>query len=280
MVVETEQRRALAAYFRAEPAARLAFLFGSAATGRTTDESDIDVAVLLDRPSEGNRIWRELTTLLGKEVDLVPLNDAPATLVAKIVRHGIPLGTRDRRAHTRLLLESTLEAEDYAEFARDYRRIALRSRSLAPEDEARLLERVQFLDQELQDTDQFRGIELAVYHADRARRRNVERWAENILNALIDIAKVLLASQHQPMPRTYRGALLAFGLLAGLSRDDAERLADLARLRNLLAHEYLDILHGQITDFIACFPSLHAKIAPFIEACTATGVADPEQQDD
>lgn len=279
MNADTEQRQTLRAYFRTEPAARLAFLFGSEATARTTDESDVDVAVLLDRPPEERRIWRELTTLLGREVDLVPLNDAPATLVARAVRDGVALVIRDRRAYTRLLLESTLEAEDFAEFARDYRRIALRSRSLAPEDQARLIERVEFLDQELEDVGLFEGMELAVYHADRTQRRNAERWAENILNALIDIAKIVLASERQPMPRTYRDALLAFGLLGGLSQEDARRLADSARLRNLLAHEYLGILHERITDFIASLPPLYAKIAPFVETYTALDPRDPEQQD-
>ena len=44
---------------------------------------------------------------------------------------------------------------------------------------------------------------------------------ENILNATIDIAKIVLASEKKLMPRTYEDALFNFSFLAGLSEEEA-----------------------------------------------------------
>ena len=41
------------------------------------------------------------------------------------------------------------------------------------------------------------------------------------------------------MPKTYQHALLKFGLFAGLEEKEAEEFSAFARLRNILAHEYL-----------------------------------------
>ena len=133
MSLSAEELQSLKRFFADEPIVRLAYLFGSEATGRTMAESDVDVAVYLQDPRQEDRIWRRLTTLLGREVDLIRLDEAPATLVSAVLKRGVPLAMKDRDLHGRLYLGQTLEAEDFAEFASSYRAIAARSASLTPE---------------------------------------------------------------------------------------------------------------------------------------------------
>jgi len=52
------------------------------------------------------------------------------------------------------------------------------------------------------------------------------------------------------MPKTYQQALLKFGFFVGLEEKEAEELSTFAKLRNILAHEYLEVTYGGIKKFI------------------------------
>jgi len=70
-----------------------AYLFGSSARGNRTAKSDIDIAVLLsDVPQKMLEYYlylvKELSQVLGNEVDLVILNTAPPLLKHQILKHG------------------------------------------------------------------------------------------------------------------------------------------------------------------------------------------------
>lgn len=262
--MDKEILRQLKEYVQKEPNITLGFLFGSAVTGRETGGSDVDIAVYLrDREAE-DRIWSELSRIVGKEVDLVLIDSAPASLVSNALKTGVPLTIKDRKLYWDLYLEKTLDAEDFVNFAEDFYRISARSRSLSPEDKVRVLERVTFLENELRELDNFKQISFKEYQENKAKRREVERWTENIINAMIDISKIILASEKQNIPRTYEDALLYFALFSGLSEQDARSFARFAKLRNILAHEYLDILHSRIKHFTDEFPALYEKVHRFI----------------
>jgi len=261
---ETIMQR-LKEYFEKEQSVLLAFLFGSASTGRETEESDVDVGIWLVDSSREQQIWSDISSLLEKEVDLVVLNEAPATLVSNILKTGTPLVVKDSNLYRRLHLEKTTEAEDFAEFAESYWRIAQRARSLSPEDRTRLLERLRFLENELSEIERFRQLTFQEYQEERPKRREIERWTENIMNAIIDIAKIALASEKRDMPKTYEAALRDFALLAGLDEEKAQKFSQFAKLRNILAHEYLDILYGRIRNFIDEFPPLYKEVSSFLE---------------
>ena len=80
----------LAQRLRAEPTVRLAYLFGSRASGAARPDSDVDVAVLVDDAcvatpaSVKDTIWRLIPVMAGDIrsdlIDLVLLNEAPALL--------------------------------------------------------------------------------------------------------------------------------------------------------------------------------------------------------
>jgi len=260
-----ETIKELKGYFEQNHAVMLAFVFGSYAENLVREESDLDIAVYLKDILQEDRIWQDVSRITEKEVDLILLNEAPATLTAKIFHTGIPLVIRDRNLYWNLYLTASIEAEDFAIFSEDYRNISRRAKSLAPEDRARLIERLQFLEMEFGELESFRALTYKEYLDDKVKRRNIERWVENLLNATIDIAKLVLASHKALMPRTYEQTLREFGVTAGLSEEISHELAGFARLRNILAHEYLDILYSRIRKFLEKAPQYYPVIFKFLE---------------
>jgi uncharacterized protein YutE (UPF0331/DUF86 family)/predicted nucleotidyltransferase len=254
-------------YFEKEPSVLLAFLFGSFASGRETEESDYDIAVYLKEKERRKRIkiWLALQRILEREVNLVLLDEAPATLVANVFYSGIPLSIKDKKLYWELYLSKTAEAEDFLRFLEDFWRIYKSSKSLIPPEKAVLLERIQFIDRELREIEEFKKIKLEEYTGSSIKRRNMDRWCETIINATIDIAKIILASEKRKAPKTYGDVLYQFGILIGLTEKEAEYFSELADLRNILAHEYLEVLYGRIKDFIKEFPKLYPKIFKFLK---------------
>ena len=275
--MQEEKIKLLKDYFVKRDDVLMAFIFGSYARGQEIPESDFDIAIYF-RPKgkeiEGekdinyeneDKIWPDVTDIVEKEVDLVCLNNAPASLVSNVIKTGFSLVIKDQELYLEIYLRASLEAEDFCGFAKDYFGIYKRAKSLLPEQKIRLLERLQFLDNELEEIEEFRNLTFKEYQDNKTKRRNVERWAENIINATIDTAKIILASEKKMMPKTYEQALRDFGVFAGLSERDSKYFSKFANLRNILAHEYLDILYKKIQNFIQEFPPLYRKITDFLE---------------
>lgn len=242
------------------PKLTFAVLFGSAAAGRLRPDSDVDVAVYgasagrleleqeraIDRETE---IQIALERATQRNVELLVLNRAPATVCATALTAGRIALVRDRAFYTRYLLAVTSVAAGFLQTEREYRAIRSRSRSLSPVDRSRLERIADFIDTEMEDRARFGGITHHRFRSDRDLRRNIERWVEMLINAAIDVGKIVLSASGRPVPYTY-GQLLAelegapgFTALAG-------RLQPLATVRHLLAHEYLDLRFGRIARFV------------------------------
>lgn len=97
------------------------FLFGSCARQRITQGSDIDIAVYLKTEDENfeREAQIELERLLKKEVDLVILNRAPATLSWNILKKGAPLAIKNRYSYLDFLLTVSGESDDFLDFNLD-----------------------------------------------------------------------------------------------------------------------------------------------------------------
>jgi uncharacterized protein YutE (UPF0331/DUF86 family) len=113
-----------------------------------------------------------------------------------------------------------------------------------------ILKRLSFAGMELDDLKEFQTITYETYHENRSVRRNVERIIENLINASNDIAKVILAGENVAIPETHREAYLELGAQGIIQADLAAKMADFSRIRNILAHQYLDIRWEMIKNFI------------------------------
>ncbi len=93
--------RTLRAALRTEPSVRLAVLFGSFATGRAGERSDVDLLVRLVNPSARRvaELTGRLEERIGRDVQLVRLQDAERT----------PLLLRDALEQGRVLIDRERE---------------------------------------------------------------------------------------------------------------------------------------------------------------------------
>lgn len=117
-------------------------------------------------------------------------------------------------------------------------------------DREEILKRMIYLKVELKDSHLYKDTTWEQYQQDRRKRRELERWIENIVNCMIDISKVVLSSVDLPLPETYRDTLKNLDAVGGFKKGLGERISEWARLRNVLAHQYLDIRWESIRYFL------------------------------
>ncbi|MBU1179014.1 DUF86 domain-containing protein [Patescibacteria group bacterium] len=276
MDMEIKQKE-LKDYFKKRSDVSMAFIFGSYAKGREISESDFDIAIYFKPEgrkieweadkvyAEKSNIWQDLEKIVKKNVDLVILNNAASTIAFEVLQTGEPIIIKDKVLYWKFLSQVSFEAIDFRNLVKDYLEIKQRSASLTEKDRVDLLRKADFLEGELGDLSKFSGIDQQIYQSDSSKRRDVERWVENIVNCSIDVAKILLASEKRQVPDTYKGLLRSLFLFPGFDKDIARDLSEFAELRNLLSHEYLDIRFGQIKKFIDEAGCLYGKLLDFIK---------------
>jgi uncharacterized protein YutE (UPF0331/DUF86 family) len=167
---------------------------------------------------------------------------------------------RDGALYRRYYLAVTDVASRFLDTEREFREIKGRSGSLSDYDRSRLERLLEFIDEEMQDRSGFSAMSLGRYRADRDARRSMDRWVETLTTAAIDIAKVVLASEHRSVPQTYGQILADLEALPGFSRLSG-RLKPLAALRNLMAHEYLDLRFGRVMGFVSTGSAAVAELS-------------------
>ncbi|WP_434655541.1 type VII toxin-antitoxin system HepT family RNase toxin [Thermoanaerobacterium thermosaccharolyticum] len=117
-------------------------------------------------------------------------------------------------------------------------------------DKLNILKRIDFIQIKLNDLDEYKKLTYEEYDTDRIVRRNVERIIENISNALIDISKIIIVNENIDIPNSYREIILKLGEIKTIDEELAKSIAEIARLRNVLAHQYLDIKWSYVKTFI------------------------------
>lgn len=259
-----EQIKKLTAYFERRADVAMAFLFGSRARerGGAHAHSDWDIGVYFTPKSpelefentdgrypQEDRVWADLTEILRTDdVDLTALNRAPASIADMAIR-GIPLTIKDHGLWMRFMLVITRLAEEYRASAREYHEIVQRSQSLVPHDRERLERLIDFLEEQAGLYQVYRGFSPDEYERDPRKRNEIERWLENIINAVIDAGKVMLGSEKHLIPPTYREIVRRSMRMVGIPDDFETRFDGWVRLRNVLAHEYLDIKWKRLVEF-------------------------------
>jgi uncharacterized protein YutE (UPF0331/DUF86 family) len=126
------------------------------------------------------------------------------------------------------------------------------------------------MESELSDFSKFSKIDWKVYSEDKDVRRNLERWIKNLVNCSIDIAKVILVVEERRIPQTYKEILKELGATQHFDEEFGENISQWAVLRNILAHEYLDVRWNSIKKFIQpaepVYKRLITKIKSFLVA--------------
>lgn len=251
----------LKSYFAEREDVLIAYLFGSRISPKVHAHSDWDIGIYL-RPKTGAleyqtseyyddelAIQNDCTKLLGADVDLIVMNHAPATIVFSALR-GTKLVIKDYWSYSNLLLLSMFDAIDYRIVAEDYVRISLRSHSLNPIDRDRLVKILSFLENEITDLERLSVMGQKMYQENRDMQRSLDRCVENVANATIDTAKILVSSSKIHIPETYEQMILALQAVAGFEQKHAHLLSKSASMRNILAHQYLDLKFRGITIFV------------------------------
>ena len=248
-------------YFAGKDPVLLAFVFGSQSKGKQRSFSDWDVAAYFkpnqfaeletDREyPEEHEIWSDIEKILKPDrVDFLVMNRAGPALLFTILNTGIPLCIKDRRLYLDLLVKTHYEAVDWWDFTKEFYEIAERAESIPEEDKSVLRIHVRFLENEFEDIKKFKNLARREYTEDNDKRRNVERWVENLVMSAIDISKIIMASGKKEIPQTYRETLLRF-TLGFLDEETAKSFSNFAELRNILTHEYLDVKWDKISKFI------------------------------
>ncbi|MGR3177051.1 MAG: type VII toxin-antitoxin system HepT family RNase toxin [Candidatus Anammoxibacter sp.] len=137
---------------------------------------------------------------------------------------------------------------------------------LLPENKERLIRYVDFMELELSDFQKFAKIDWKTYSVDRDIRRNLERWIENVVNCSIDIAKVLLVSEIKQIPASYKGILMELGATEHFDETFGKNISQWASLRNILAHEYLDIRWTTIKKFVQTAEPVYMELTGKIKS--------------
>jgi len=257
-----ELLKTLNMYFQRREDVSFAYLFGSTVSGNTHSESDVDIGVYftpsvgrLEYESENHypgesEIWSDLERLIGRQVDMVVLNRAASTLFSAVLDEGQKIFSRNVNLSERLSRAVTDLAEDFRYFISDFIMVKERSRSISPHDKVRLERMIDFVQDQMPEFKKFTGISQKDYERDISLKRNVERWAETLANAAIDIAKVLIASKKRPMPQTYKSIIKELAFLNDFDESIAVGLAKFSDMRNVLSHEYLDLRFVVLKEFI------------------------------
>lgn len=122
------EERATEVLATAGPELVAAYLFGSVSRDTATGESDVDIGILLQSTPPGrlqdlrSALEGLLERALGRSVQVVVLNQAPADLVHRVLRDGRLLVDRDRGARIRFEVRTRNEYFDLMPTLNRYRR--------------------------------------------------------------------------------------------------------------------------------------------------------------
>lgn len=226
----------------------LAYLFGSTARGARQPISDVDIAVLLKDNSlerQADVLWRTAKALHVPEdrIDVVDLSRADLHLKYNILKEGIKLV--DRGFEEGLIRELV---ERYPE-ARDELNVALRLwlREDPQVDPILVLRRLnEALEEAALVRERYARKPLEWVLEDRERTLALERALERITEAMIDICRHIVAVKGLGLIETQAEYPLRLAQHQLMPRDLAQKIAELAKLRNILAHRYLEIDYAKL----------------------------------
>jgi len=277
MALDQQTIQKLKDYFASRDDVSMAFVFGSQAKGTAIAESDTDIAVYFkpegralewerkqEFPNE-DQIWTDIGRIADTaSTDLVVLNRAASPIVKRILETGLPLLIRNRALYWHLLFLVSDATEDFLQIAKSWWQIRARSQSLTADDKILLLRLLDFVNIELSELPKFQKVDQFKYQNDRDMQRNLERWIERLAISLIDIAKTILSSEKKKaLGQSYKDMVMDLGWSMDIAEASIKLMGDFAELRNLLAHEYLDLRYAKIRPFLDNAERIYAEVISY-----------------
>ena len=145
-------------------------------------------------------------------------------------------------------------------------RAIIRRVDLHQTDRSKLIPHIDYLEKELSFFEVYKNeVNWKVYQSQRSKRLEVERWVECLINATLDVSKMLLTIKETEIPETSREVLFQIAALIYNREDEAEVFSELAKIRNTLAHRYLDIRWQDIKKFFQILPDLYPAFLAYVK---------------
>lgn len=121
-------------YFKDKDVASLVFIFGSIVSGHMTEQSDIDIAVLFSHKPQFHEILStkdEVCTVIGREIDLVVLNDSSPVIRMQVLKNGVLIVNKDRAIYNNFFVRTIKEYDDLKRLRKEIEENILRGRIYA-----------------------------------------------------------------------------------------------------------------------------------------------------
>jgi uncharacterized protein YutE (UPF0331/DUF86 family)/predicted nucleotidyltransferase len=224
-----------------------AYLFGSAAKG-ASEPRDLDVAVLFTRPADLTELLTlqvELERAADMPVDLHDLDRLPVELQFRVVQEGAVILDRDPPVRVRReirILNDHNDLKPYLDRLRSATRTRLAEKCAGVVDEERVADLLAAAEAYLADVRAFTeevGRERLL--VERGEQYRIAFPLQQAIQLAIDLAAHLLADRPVHQPGTLAGLFDALAEQGMIERELAQRLAEMARFRNLLVHRYADL---------------------------------------
>ncbi|MFB6178964.1 MAG: DUF86 domain-containing protein [Halorientalis sp.] len=117
-------------------------------------------------------------------------------------------------------------------------------------DEAVVVDKLEYVNQYTDDLKEMRGLSKASYLDDMVTQRAVERTLMNLIQACIDIAQHIRATEELSPTGTAKQEIQALGEADIIARETQQKLEEAVGFRNILAHRYGDIDHSVVYDVL------------------------------
>ncbi|MYE91702.1 DUF86 domain-containing protein [Candidatus Poribacteria bacterium] len=253
------------------------YLFGSHATGKVWQESDVDVALLFGETDASNqreiigRLVENLCQALGDiELDVVNLDEVPTHFAYEILRTGklaFCANPHDRIQFEIGIFDKQMEEEPWQQIGRDYLMKRAKTRQMLKKgkdmiDRRRVEHLVSYVQEMLnrlqnqggknfeEFAEDFQAVDASLYEL------------QTMLEAISDIAIHVVTGANLGSPNSRPEAIEMLAKNGIIPQELAEKISQAVRMRNIIVHHYprvnlrtvYDVIQdglGDIVDFCA-----------------------------
>ena len=247
----------------AHPEVTLAVLYGSVASGRISQQSDVDLAISSKEGLEVETclsLSLQLTRILNREVSVVDMDKMEGVILHEVLTKGVFL-KRDPDAlvrHVFRLQEFTEDVLPFHEMAFQIKmgRVfglsgANRTRNLS------LMKKVESLHRCLERLREKRPEDLGSLESDLDLQDILSVNLERAIQISVDVAAMILAKRQLPVSNTMAGNFQGLSDVGILSSSLSEKLQRSVGFRNISVHEYtridwalvFDLVHNHLNNF-------------------------------